>query len=173
MNDLLAPILIQMDDEVDAFWCFQGLMEVLYTNFHKDQTGMQSQLTKLEKLVKVMDPTLHKALVTADSNTMFFAYRWLLVLFKRELTLEHTCRLWEVLWSYHYHKEFHLFVALAVLHKFRAELVVLERFDDVLKFVTTLEESLNIEELLEIATSLYLNFERTTDDEVKLSIFGE
>lgn len=26
MNDLLSPILIIMEDEVDAFWCFAGLM---------------------------------------------------------------------------------------------------------------------------------------------------
>ena len=26
MNDLLSPILIIMEDEVDTFWCFAGLM---------------------------------------------------------------------------------------------------------------------------------------------------
>lgn len=27
MNDLLVPILMMMEDEVDAFWCFKGLMD--------------------------------------------------------------------------------------------------------------------------------------------------
>jgi len=27
MSDLLAPILLVMEDEVDAFWCFVGYME--------------------------------------------------------------------------------------------------------------------------------------------------
>ena len=27
MNDLLSPILIVMENEVEAFWCFVGLME--------------------------------------------------------------------------------------------------------------------------------------------------
>ena len=27
MSDLLAPILYVVDNEVDAFWCFAGLME--------------------------------------------------------------------------------------------------------------------------------------------------
>ena len=26
MSDLLSPIVIVMDDEVDAFWCFVGFM---------------------------------------------------------------------------------------------------------------------------------------------------
>ena len=27
MSDMLGPILYVVDDEVDAFWCFVGLME--------------------------------------------------------------------------------------------------------------------------------------------------
>lgn len=27
MSDLLAPILVIMENEADAFWCFAGLME--------------------------------------------------------------------------------------------------------------------------------------------------
>ena len=27
MSDLLAPILVVMENEVDAFWCFAGFME--------------------------------------------------------------------------------------------------------------------------------------------------
>jgi hypothetical protein len=27
MSDLLSPILVVMEDEADAFWCFAGLME--------------------------------------------------------------------------------------------------------------------------------------------------
>ena len=27
MSDMLTPILYVVDDEVDAFWCFSGLME--------------------------------------------------------------------------------------------------------------------------------------------------
>ena len=29
MSDLLAPLLSIMDNEVDAFWCFAGLMEIV------------------------------------------------------------------------------------------------------------------------------------------------
>ena len=29
MSDMLAPILYVVDNEVDAFWCFVGLMEIM------------------------------------------------------------------------------------------------------------------------------------------------
>ena len=32
MNDLLSPILIVMENEVDAFWCFVGLMDRMVTS---------------------------------------------------------------------------------------------------------------------------------------------
>lgn len=33
MSDLLAPILVVMDDEVDAFWCFDGFMSMVVSLF--------------------------------------------------------------------------------------------------------------------------------------------
>ena len=29
MSDLLAPILVVMENEVDAFWCFAGIMDLM------------------------------------------------------------------------------------------------------------------------------------------------
>ena len=39
MSDMLAPILYVVDNEVDAFWCFVGLMEqmvsiIWFTRYH-------------------------------------------------------------------------------------------------------------------------------------------
>lgn len=33
MSDLLSPILVVMENEVDAFWCFAGLMERVVSKF--------------------------------------------------------------------------------------------------------------------------------------------
>ena len=33
MSDMLAPILYVVDNEVDAFWCFAGLMERMVRSF--------------------------------------------------------------------------------------------------------------------------------------------
>ena len=33
MSDLLAPIMVVMNDEVDSFWCFVGYMAKIESNF--------------------------------------------------------------------------------------------------------------------------------------------
>jgi hypothetical protein len=33
MNDLLAPILVVMNDESDAFWCFTKFMELMVMSY--------------------------------------------------------------------------------------------------------------------------------------------
>lgn len=50
MSDLLSPILYVMEDESEAFWCFAALMERMAPNFHRDQNGMQAQLSALSKV---------------------------------------------------------------------------------------------------------------------------
>jgi hypothetical protein len=32
MSDLLSPILVIMENEVDAFWCFAGFMEIVVSS---------------------------------------------------------------------------------------------------------------------------------------------
>jgi len=39
-----------MGDESEAFWCFAALMERMAPNFHRDQNGMQAQLSALSKV---------------------------------------------------------------------------------------------------------------------------
>ena len=34
MSDLLSPILVVMENEVDAFWCFAGFMERVVSSFN-------------------------------------------------------------------------------------------------------------------------------------------
>ncbi len=58
MNDLLSPILIIMENEVDAFWCFIGLMERMEANFHMDQTHIKRQLSNLHTLLQFIDAEL-------------------------------------------------------------------------------------------------------------------
>lgn len=44
---------------------------------------------------------------------------WVLIAFKREFAFDDVLRLWEVLWTDYYSREFVLFVALAVLESHR------------------------------------------------------
>ena len=62
MSDLLSPILILMEDEVDSFWCFCGLMESEANNFEIMQHFMQTQLENLGILIKFFYPNFYQYL---------------------------------------------------------------------------------------------------------------
>lgn len=57
-----------------------------YTNFDMDQAGMKLQLQQLFELVSFVCPKLANYLKEQGSANMYFCFRWLLVLFKRELS---------------------------------------------------------------------------------------
>lgn len=88
MSDLAAPMLVVMKDEAEAFWCFAALMDRLEGNFHSDSQGMHAQLSALRDLIHLLDPPLHAHLASADALSFFFAYRWLLIHFKREFAFD-------------------------------------------------------------------------------------
>ena len=46
-------------------------------------------------------------------------FSWVLIAFKREFPFDDVLRLWEVLWTDYYTRDFVLFVALAVLESHR------------------------------------------------------
>ena len=84
MSDLLSPILYVTQNEVDAFWCFCGFMELVvrlgrggrqapskagvwlltwpslpqHGNFEESQETMKRQLGQLLLLLRVLDPPL-------------------------------------------------------------------------------------------------------------------
>ena len=149
MSDLLAPILFILDNEVDSFWCFVAYMKRVVSdwsrlmnrwidltesliaqslNFELDQSGIKRQLSQLRTLLHATDPHLASYLDTRDSGNLFFCFRWLLVLFKREFNYPDILRLWEILWTdgpywcdkingnvWHPSANFHLAVALSIL----------------------------------------------------------
>lgn len=102
MSDLLAPIVSAMEsDELDSFWCFAALMDAMEGNFHRDQSGMHSQLLAVRRLVECLDPELHAHLAKVDALNYFFCFRWILIAFKREFSYGDVMRLWEAFWSHH------------------------------------------------------------------------
>ena len=44
MNDVLSRFLVVMEDEVDAYWCFNLFMENIFNDFLED--GMLRKLSK-------------------------------------------------------------------------------------------------------------------------------
>ncbi|XP_076673409.1 TBC1 domain family member 15/17 isoform X2 [Andrena cerasifolii] len=156
MSDLLSPILCLMESEVDAFWCFVGFMDKVSTNFEIDQAGMKAQLCQLYTLLSTTDPQLAHYLNRQDSGNMFFCFRWLLVLFKREFTAVDIMKLWEILWTDLPCKNFHLLLCAAILDTEKT--ILMENrygFTEILKHINDLSLHIELPWTLSKAEGIY------------------
>ncbi|XP_054263232.1 TBC1 domain family member 15-like isoform X2 [Macrosteles quadrilineatus] len=156
MSDLLSPILILLSNEVDAFWCFVGLMDRVYRNFDMDQAGMKKQLSQLHSLLGAAEPELAGYLDRHDSGNMFFCFRWLLVLFKREFTYDDILVLWETIFTDLPCPNFHLLLCVAILDCEKDILIENKyQFNEILKHVNDLSMKIDLEEIVCRAESIY------------------
>ncbi|XP_049939732.1 TBC1 domain family member 15 isoform X1 [Schistocerca serialis cubense] len=164
MSDLLSPILVIMNNEVEAFWCFVGFMDKVFSNFELDQAGMKLQLQQLHTLLAAAEPQLATYLDQNDSANMFFCFRWLLVLFKREFPLHDVMRLWEVLWTDLPCPNFHLLICVAILDTEKNNLIGNRYgFTEILKHVNDLSLHIDLELILCKAESIYLQLSEATE----------
>ncbi|KAJ6714272.1 TBC1 DOMAIN FAMILY MEMBER GTPASE-ACTIVATING PROTEIN [Salix viminalis] len=99
MSDLLSPIIAVMEEDFLAFWCFVGFMKKARHNFRLDEVGIRRQLGIVSKIIKCKDSHLYKHLEKLQAEDCFFVYRMVVVLFRRELNLDQTLCLWEVMWA--------------------------------------------------------------------------
>ncbi|KAF8038286.1 hypothetical protein BT93_B0975 [Corymbia citriodora subsp. variegata] len=104
MNDICSPMVILLEHEADAFWCFERTMRRLRENFRctTSSIGVQSQLGTLSTIIKTLDPQLHQHLEDLDGGEYLFAFRMLMVLFRREFSFVDALYLWELIWAMEY-----------------------------------------------------------------------
>ncbi|KAA8523717.1 hypothetical protein F0562_010140 [Nyssa sinensis] len=104
MSDLCSPMIILLEDEADAFWCFERLMRRLRGNFRctESSVGVETQLSNLASITQVIDPKLHQHLETLGGGDYLFAFRMLMVLFRREFSFGDSLYLWEMMWALEY-----------------------------------------------------------------------
>lgn len=104
MSDLCSPMIILLENEADAFWCFERLMRRLRGNFRctESSVGVEAQLSNLASITQVIDPKLHQHLETLGGGDYLFAFRMLMVLFRREFSFCDSLYLWEMMWALEY-----------------------------------------------------------------------
>lgn len=87
MADLAAPFVALVPDDVEAFWCFERLMRHSRANFAHSGEGVRAQLRMLARVLEHKDPVLMHHLRHVGAGECLFAYRMVLVLMRRELSL--------------------------------------------------------------------------------------
>ncbi|GJN06126.1 hypothetical protein PR202_ga23821 [Eleusine coracana subsp. coracana] len=97
MSDLLSPFVVIYEDDADAFWCFEMLLRRMRENFQMEgPTGVMKQLQALWKIMELTDVELFDHLSAIGAESLHFAFRMLLVLFRRELSFDESLIMWEV-----------------------------------------------------------------------------
>jgi hypothetical protein len=164
MGDLLSPILHIVEDEALSFWCFENLMQKMEANFFLNSKGMDTQLKQLRALLKFMDPEFYSYLLDVEADSLYFCFRWLLVLFKREFEYEDVKRLWEACWTDLMGSNFHLFLCYTVVAQQRDAILKDKlRFDEILKLCIDLSGKIDLLKTIEEAEQHYIAYELKLD----------
>eukprot|EP00760_Papus_ankaliazontas_P005098 PhM_4_TR12394/c0_g1_i1/m.10980/K20168/TBC1D15; TBC1 domain family member 15 len=158
MTDAASPLLLTMHDEAEAFWAFAALMDgQMETNFHSDSSNtMQKQLSCVSRMIQLFVPTLSDHLERTGGSHLSFIFRWLLVRFKREFSLDQICLLWEVGWACPYTRDHHLVVALALLRELTP--VILElgaSFEDLQRITNEMAFKMDVEDVVVFTQDIY------------------
>ncbi|KAH9504063.1 hypothetical protein Btru_067655 [Bulinus truncatus] len=117
MSDLLAPVLAAIQQEVEAYWCFTGLMTRTIFVSSPTDSDMDKQLNYLRELLRVTLPKFqyHLKMLGQDAMELLFCHRWILLCFKREFCESDALRIWEACWARYQTDYFHLFVCVAIV----------------------------------------------------------
>ncbi|XP_040053198.2 small G protein signaling modulator 1 isoform X1 [Gasterosteus aculeatus] len=157
MCDLLAPLLVILDDEVMAFSCFTELMKRMNQNFPHGG-AMDSHFANMRSLIQILDSELFELMQqNGDYTHFYFCYRWFLLDFKREMVYDDVYSVWETIWAAKYTSSDHfvLFIALALVEMYRD--IILENnmdFTDIIKFFNEMAERHNVPQVLMMARDL-------------------
>lgn len=157
MSDLLSVIMVIMENEVDSFWSFAGFMNKIESNFLMDQLHIKLQLANIRVLLDFVDSKFSLYLEKNESSNMYFCFRWILILFKREFTFPDIMRLWEILWTDLPCKNFHLLIVISILLMKKDDIMSNNfGFNEILKFVNDLSTRIDLEKTLQYAEGLYI-----------------
>ena len=145
MADLALPFARLCADGEKGYEMFRGLMKRIRGNFLEDQagsheTGIEAQLRRLRDLINSSNPLLGDYLkFNQDSDNLFFTYRWLLVLFRREFDGNDADRLWDVMMAAEVSgiariEDYRVYLGLAMILGRKDEFMrTCARFEDLLK----------------------------------------
>ncbi|XP_070204553.1 small G protein signaling modulator 1-like isoform X3 [Littorina saxatilis] len=167
MCDLVAPLLVILDDEALTYSCFCELMRRMSSNFPHGG-AMDTHFANMRSLIQILDSELFEHMHQhGDYTHFYFCYRWFLLDFKRELLYPDVFNVWETIWAARHISSSHfvLFIALALVEYYRD--IILDNnmdFTDIIKFFNEMAEHHNAKQVLGISRELVLRLQTLIDN---------
>ncbi|KAI5725782.1 hypothetical protein M8J77_020102 [Diaphorina citri] len=168
MCDLVAPILVILDDESLTYSCFCCLMDRMAANFPTTGGVMDNHFANMRSLIQILDAEMFELMQqNGDYTHFYFCYRWFLLDFKRELVYDDVFRVWESIWSARHvsSTHFNLFIALALVELYR-DIILANTMDftDIIKFFNEMAERHDAKAVLSLARDLVLQLQTLIDN---------
>ncbi|KAG5479585.1 hypothetical protein CUR178_03346 [Leishmania enriettii] len=157
--------------EAAMFMCYRRILsEHMSTNFIIEERradapyavvkGVQRKLYQVQVLTRHFYPSLYNHLKKncMDEN-MSFAFRWILVCFKRDLpNIADTMRLWDVFFACPYTTSYEVVVAVALLGTLAAQILThIHAYETLLQFANELSSGATLDQILVCARDFYEN----------------
>ncbi|XP_025089142.1 small G protein signaling modulator 1-like isoform X9 [Pomacea canaliculata] len=167
MCDIVAPLLVILDDEALTYSCFCELMRRMSSNFPHGG-AMDAHFANMRSLIQILDAELFEHMHQhGDYTHFYFCYRWFLLDFKRELLYPDVFSVWETIWAAKHISSGHfvLFIALALVEYYRD--IILDNnmdFTDIIKFFNEMAEHHNAKQVLDISRELVLRLQTLIDN---------
>ncbi|XP_050520777.1 small G protein signaling modulator 2-like isoform X4 [Daktulosphaira vitifoliae] len=163
MCDLVAPLLVILDDETLSYSCFCLLMERMSANFPHSGGAMDTHFANMRSLVQILDSEMFELMhENGDFTHFYFCYRWFLLDFKRELLYDDVFTVWETIWAAKEmsSSQFVLFFALALVETYR-DIILANHMDftDIIKFFNEMAEHHDAKSVLALARNLVLQLQ--------------
>ncbi|CRL03218.1 CLUMA_CG016378, isoform A [Clunio marinus] len=160
MSDLLAPVLCELKNESETFWCFVGLMQRAIFVCTPNDNDIDEHLQLLRELIRLIVPKFYEHLLKHnDAMELLFCHRWILLCFKREFTEAVAIRIWEACWANYLTDYFHLFVCLAIISVYSEDVIAQDlRTDEMLLHFSSLAMYMDGQLILRKARGLLHQF---------------
>ncbi|XP_071443514.1 TBC1 domain family member 16 [Hetaerina americana] len=162
MSDLLAPLLAEIEDASEAFWCFSALMQRHSFVCTPTDNDMDRNLCYLRELIRIMVPQFYEHIQQhTDAMELLFCHRWILLCFKREFTENVALQMWEACWANWATDHFNLFLCLSIICIFAEDVIDQDlRADEMLLHFSSLSMYMDGHLVLRKARGLLYQFRR-------------
>ncbi|KAL5255973.1 hypothetical protein ACHWQZ_G011251 [Mnemiopsis leidyi] len=159
MNEIVAPILLTLQEESLTFWCFVKLLPLLRDRLLT--LDISPQLSSTADLVQYFDSDLYLHIENLTGGHWLFCFRWYLLMFKNEFKTKDILKLWDVMFSQHNTGHFEIFVGTSIILMHKEQVLACGTSDQLLHFAQSVTAKLDVNVVINYSRDLSVKIANT------------